>query len=318
MDIGTWLAGLGLGQYETTFRENAIDADVLPELTEQHLSEMGVALGHRLKILRAIRQLGREVVAPLEAGDRRQLTIMFCDLVGSTALTAQLDPEDMSDLIRAFQGAITATMARFDGHIAKYLGDGATVYFGYPRAHEDDAARAARAGLALIEAVGKIGRERDVALQVRLGISTGLVVVGELFGEGEARERGVVGDTPNLAARLMAIAEPDTAVVSASTRRLLGRAFELKPLGLQELRGFKAAMPAWTILRENEAVSRFDAVRAEAMTPLVGREQEIALLLDRWRLACEGDGQVALLSGEAGIGKSRILAELRERLGESV
>jgi class 3 adenylate cyclase len=317
MDIGTWLAGLGLGQYEAAFRENAIDADVLPELTERHLSEMGIALGHRLKILRAIRELDRDPVKPLEVADRRQLTVMFCDLVGSTALTAQLDPEDMGDLIRAFQGAITTTMARFDGHIAKYLGDGATVYFGYPRAHEDDAARAARASLALIEAVGKIGRAHGVTLQVRIGISTGLVVVGELFGEGEARERGVVGDTPNLAARLMATAEPDTAVVSASTRRLLGRAFELKPLGLQELRGFKAPVPAWTILRENEAVSRFDAARAEAMTPLVGREHEIALLLDRWRLACEGDGQVVLLTGEAGIGKSRILAELRERLGES-
>jgi class 3 adenylate cyclase/tetratricopeptide (TPR) repeat protein len=317
MDIATWLAGLGLGQYETTFRENAIDADVLPELTEQHLSEIGVALGHRLKILRAIRELGRDGAKPSDTADRRQLTVMFCDLVGSTALTAQLGPEDMSDLIRAFQGAITATMARFDGHIAKYLGDGATVYFGYPRAHEDDAARAARASLALIEAVGKIGREHEVTLQIRIGISTGLVVVGELFGEGEARERGVVGDTPNLAARLMATAEPDTAVVSASTRRLLGRAFELKALGLKELRGFKAPVPAWTILREHEAVSRFDAARAEAMTPLVGRDQEIALLLDRWRRACEGDAQVVLVSGEAGIGKSRILAELRERLGES-
>src|ERR1700751_5911116 len=190
MDIGTWLAGLGLCQYETTFRENAIDADVLPELTEQHLSEIGVALGHRLKILRGIRELGRDGAKPLDTADRRQLTVMFCDLVGSTALTAQLDPEDMSDLIRAFQGTITATMARFDGHIAKYLGDGATVYFGYPRAHEDDAARAARASLALIEAVGKIGREHEVTLQIRIGISTGLVVVGELFGEGEARERG--------------------------------------------------------------------------------------------------------------------------------
>jgi class 3 adenylate cyclase len=317
MDIGTWLAGLGLGQYEAAFHENAIDAEVLPELTERHLSEIGVALGHRLKILRAIRELGREPAKPPEAADRRQLTVMFCDLVGSTALTAQLDPEDMGDLIRAFQGAITTTMTRFDGHIAKYLGDGATVYFGYPRAHEDDAARAARASLALIEAVGKIGREHGVSLQVRLGISTGLVVVGELFGEGEARERGVVGDTPNLAARLMATAEPDTVVVSASTRRLLGRAFELKPLGLQELRGFQAPVPAWTILRENEAVSRFDAARAEGMTPLVGREHEVALLLDRWRHACEGDGRVVLLSGEAGIGKSRILAELRERLGES-
>jgi len=315
MDIGTWLDGLGLGQYEAAFRENEIDADVLPELTDQHLKQLGVSLGHRLKILRAVRELVGDAPKPLEAADRRQLTVMFCDLVGSTELTARLDPEDMGDLIRAFQGAVAVTTARFDGHIAKYLGDGATIYFGYPRAHEDDASRAARAGLALIEAVGKIGREHDVTLQLRIGISTGLVVVGELFGEGEARERGVVGDTPNLAARLRAIAEPDTAVISASTRRLLGRAFELKALGLQDLRGYKAPVPAWSIVREHEAVSRFDASRSEAMTPLVGREPEIALLLDRWRHASEGEGQVVLLSGEAGIGKSRILAELRERIG---
>jgi class 3 adenylate cyclase len=322
MDVGTWLSGLGLGQYEAVFRESEIDVDVLTELTDQHLKDLGVALGHRLRMLRAIRELAGDApvkasaAKPQDAADRRQLTVMFCDLVDSTALTAQLDPEDMGDLLRAFQRAVTAAVTRFDGHVAKWTGDGASVYFGYPRAHEDDAERATRASIALVEAVGKLRRERGVALEVRIGISTGLVVVGELIGEGEARERGVVGDTPNLASRLQTLAEPDTVVVSESTRRLLGRNFELQPLGPQELKGFRSPVPAWSVVRERDNVSRFEASRSEAMTPFVGREQEIALLVNRWRRATKGEGQVALLSGEAGIGKSRILAALRERIGD--
>src|SRR6202171_1212400 len=209
MDVGTWLSGLGLRQYEAFFLESEIDADVLTELTDQHLKDLGMALGHRLKLLRAIRELAgdapvkvSEQPKPQDAADRRQLTVMFCDLVDSTALTAQFDPEDMGDLLRAFQRAVAAAVSRFDGHVAKWTGDGASVYFGYPRAHEDDAERATRASIALVEAVGKLRRERGIALEVRIGISTGLVVVGELIGEGEARERGVVGDTPNLASRL--------------------------------------------------------------------------------------------------------------------
>jgi class 3 adenylate cyclase len=310
MDVGTWLKGLGLGQYEAVFRDNEIDVDVLTELTDQHLMDLGVPLGHRLKILRAIRERQTAESKPQDAADRRQLTVMFCDLVDSTALTALFDPEDMADLIRAFQGAV----ARFDGHVAKWLGDGASIYFGYPRAHEDDAERATRASLALIETLGELRRERGVALAVRIGISTGLVVVGEPIGEGDARERGVVGDTPNLASRLQALAGPDTIVVSESTRRLLGRAFELKALGLQELKGFKAPVPAWTIVGEIENVSRFEASRSETLTAFVGREHEVAVMIDRWRTAAEGEGQVVLLSGEAGIGKSRILATLRERI----
>ena len=322
MDVGTWLSGLGLSQYEAIFRESEIDADVLTELTDQHLKDLGVALGHRLRMLRAIRELAGEApvkassAKPQDAADRRQLTVMFCDLVDSTALTAQLDPEDMGDLLRAFQRAVAAAVTRFDGHVAKWTGDGASVYFGYPRAHEDDAERATRASIALVEAVGKLRRERGIALEVRIGISTGLVVVGELIGEGEARERGVVGDTPNLASRLQTLAEPDTVVVSESTRRLLGRNFELQPLGPQELKGFRSPVPAWSVLRVSENVNRFEASRSEAMTPFVGREQEIALLINRWRRATKGEGHVVLLSGEAGIGKSRILAALRERIGD--
>jgi class 3 adenylate cyclase/tetratricopeptide (TPR) repeat protein len=319
MDVGTWLRDLGLGQYEAVFRESEIDADVLTELTEQHLKDLGVSLGHRLKMLRAIRELAAETPEtpkPHGAADRRQLTVMFCDLVDSTALTVQLDPEDMGDLLRAFQRAVTTSVTRFDGHVAKWTGDGASIYFGYPRAHEDDAERATRASIALIEAVGELRREHDVALEVRIGISTGLVVVGELIGEGEARERGVFGDTPNLASRLQNVADPGTVVVSESTRRLLGRTFELQALGPLELKGFKGPVPAWSVIGEIANVSRFEASRSETMTPFVGREQEVALLADRWRRAVNGEGQVVVLSGEAGIGKSRILAVLRERIGD--
>ena len=319
MDVGTWLSDLGLGQYEAVFRENEIDADVLTELSEQHLEELGVSLGHRLKMLRAIRKLAGETPdapKPQDAADRRQLTVMFCDLVDSTTLTVQLDPEDMGDLLRAFQRAVATSVTRFDGHVAKWTGDGASVFFGYPRAHEDDAERATRASIALIEAVGELRREHGVALEVRIGISTGLVVVGELIGEGEARERGVVGDTPNLASRLQNLADPGTVVVSESTRRLLGRTFELKALGPLELKGFKAPVFAWSVIGEIENVSRFEASRSETMTQFVGREQEVALLLNRWRRAANGEGQVVELSGEAGIGKSRVLAALRERIGD--
>ena len=321
MDVGTWLRGLGLDEYKTLFDEQAIEADILPELTDQHLIELGIPLGHRLKLLRAIGELTSEppiASAPRtpDAPERRQLTVMFCDLVGSTELTARLDPEDMADLIRAFQGAVAAAVARFEGHVAKWMGDAAMVYFGYPRAHEDAADRAARAGLALIEAVTKLREEHAAALEVRIGIATGLVVVGELIGEGEARLRGLVGEAPNLAMRLQSAAEPDTIVVGEATRRLLGDAFDLRPLGPQTFRGGTLPVRAWVIAAERENVSRFEASHPEGLTPFVGREEEIALLLDRWRRAKQGEGRVAMLSGEAGIGKSRILASLRERLGK--
>ena len=326
MDVGTWLGSLGLDQYGPAFREKQIEADALPELTEQELREIGVPLGHRLRMLRAIRELtGKTLIAAQPAApglstrdgaERRHMTVMFCGLIGLGALTAKLDPEDMAELIRAAQGAIATAVTRFGGNVAKWVGDGATVYFGYPRAHEDDAERAARAALALIDAVAKVGRSEGVALDVRIGISSGLVVVGELIGEGEARERGVVGDTANLAARLRSQAEPGTILVSESTRRLLGQAFEIKALAPQTLKGFRLPVASWRVIREQANFSRFDATRAEALTPLVGREDEIALLFERWQQAAGGDGQVVLLSGEAGIGKSRILATLRDSLDD--
>jgi class 3 adenylate cyclase len=326
VDVADWLRCLGLGQYEALFRENEIDAEVLPEVTEPDLEKFGVPFGHRKRLLKAIARLCEPAAAsggsasvtagpPADTAERRQLTVMFCDLVGSTTLLARLDPEDMSDLIRAFQGAVATVVARFDGHVAKLMGDGALIYFGYPRAHEDDAERAARAGLGIVEAVRALRQEHGVALEVRAGTATGLVVVGELMGAGETRERGVVGETPNLAARLQALAEPGNVVIAESTRRLVGAAFELKALAPQNMEGFAAPVSAWLVMREADNVSRFEASRSETMTPFVGREQEVALLLERWRDAAEGEGQAVLLSGEAGIGKSRILAMLLERVG---
>jgi class 3 adenylate cyclase len=248
MDIAEWLRGLNLSRYEAAFRDNEIDWDVLPDLTDFDLERLGVPMGHRKRLLRAIAKLG---AAPVEApppsratprpwvarGERRQLTLMFCDLVGSTALAARLDPEDMAELIHEFQGAVSTAIAKFDGLVAKWLGDGALIYFGYPRAHEDDAERAVRAGLALAPAVRVLRNAYAMPLEIRVGIATGLVVVGELTGEGEARERGVVGETPNLAARLQGVAEPGQVVVSESTRRLLGGTFELEALAPQAIRG---------------------------------------------------------------------------------
>ena len=327
MDVAGWLRGLGLAQYEAAFREAAIGPDVLPELTDSDLEKLGIALGDRKRLLRAIGSLrladtlAQPRVPPptprsREGGaERRQLTVMFCDLVGSTALSAQLDPEDMREVIRAYQDACSGAIARYDGFLAKFMGDGVLAYFGFPRAHEDNADRAVRAGLDIAAAVGKLDTPARVSLNVRIGIATGIVVVGDLVGQGSAQEQAVVGETPNLAARLQALAEPGSVVIAGSTRRLLGGAFELKTLGPQVLKGFDAPVPAWIVLREAENVSRFEASRSQSMTPFVGREHEVALLLDRWREASEGDGLVALISGEAGIGKSRILAALSEQIG---
>ncbi len=245
--------------------------------------------------------------------ERRQLTVMFCDLVGSTALAARLDPEDLREVISAYHRAVAEIVAGFDGFVAKYMGDGVLVYFGYPRAHEDDAEQAVRAGLGVIDAVGRLD-VKSVELQARVGIATGLVVVGDLIGEGSAQEQSVVGETPNLAARLQALAEPDAVVISAGTRRLVGDLFEYRDLGTVEVKGIAGPVPAWQVLRASAVASRFEALRGSALTQLVGRDEEIDLLLRRWARAKTGDGQVVLVSGEPGLGKSRITAALGERL----
>jgi predicted ATPase/class 3 adenylate cyclase len=320
MDVGDWLRSVGLGQYEATFRASEIGADILPELTESDLEKLGLPLGHRKRLLKAIASFGVAAAAPpttiprtaAEAAERRQLTLMFADLVGSTALSAKLDPEDLRSVIGAYHRCCTELIERSGGFVAKYMGDGVLAYFGYPQAHEDDAERAAQAGLALVEAVPELETVAGVPLRVRVGIATGLVVVGDLIGTGAAQEQAVVGETPNLAARLQAMADPDTVVIAEGTRKLLGSLFELKDLGARDITGIAGLVRAWAVLRAGSAEGRFEALHASGLTALVGREEEIALLLRRWAKAKSGEGQVVLLSGEPGIGKSRLTAALLE------
>jgi class 3 adenylate cyclase/predicted ATPase len=318
VDIAAWLHSLGMQQYEAAFRDNAIDAAILPELTADDLKDLGVNLvGHRRRLLAAIAALRGDVrpaaaalanqPAPDLAAERRQLTVMFCDLVGSTPLSARLDPEDLRGIIGAYHRCVTEIVEGFGGFVARYMGDGVLVYFGYPQAHEDDAERAARCGLALVDRVPQLSQTEE--LHARIGIATGLVGVG-----GEVVEHDVAGDTPNLAARLQAVAEPDTVVIAASTRRLTADLFEYRTLGEIELKGIAAPVLAWQVLRPSAVASRFEALRGSAVTPLVGREKEIDFLLRRWARAKAGDGQVVLVSGEPGMGKSRIVAALQERL----
>jgi len=313
VDIAGWLRGLGLEQYEPAFRANDVDAEVLPRLTPDDLISIGVtSVGHRRRLLDAIATLAGETPASLHTrvrpdAERRQLTVMFCDLVGSTQLSARLDPEDLRRIIGGYHRCVTEIVEGFGGFVARYMGDGVLVYFGYPQAHEDDAERATRCGLALIDRVPQLVQAEE--LHVRVGIATGLVVVG-----GEVVEHDVAGDAPNLAARLQALAEPDTVVVAASTRRLIGDLFEYRDLGEIELKGIARPVPVWQALRPSAVASRFEALRGSALTSLVGREEEMDLLSRRWARAQTGDGQIVLISGEPGIGKSRLTAELEERL----
>jgi class 3 adenylate cyclase len=324
LDIDGWLRGIGLEQYAQTFRDNAIDADVLRDLTDEHLRELGLPLGARLKLLRAVAAIGTGEQTPTSPAvtppaartdaERRQVTVMFSDLVGSTALSTRMDPEDLREVISAYQQCVAETVRRFGGFVAKYMGDGVLVYFGYPQAHEDDAERAVRTGLELIAAVA--GLKTSAPLQTRVGIATGLVVVGDLIGAGAAQEQAIVGETPNLAARLQGIAEPNMVVIAEGTRKLLGNLFELQDLGAKNLKGIAGPVRAWAALRASSAEGRFEALHAGGLTELVGREEELELLLRRWAKARTGKGQVVLLSGEAGIGKSRLTAALLERLAD--
>jgi class 3 adenylate cyclase/tetratricopeptide (TPR) repeat protein len=319
-DVRAWLEGLGLSEYAGAFETHKIDGGVLPDLTEQDLAELGLPIGPRRKILVAIRTLAtkapeeppRSVDALPRGVERRQITVMFCDLVGSTRLSEALDAEELRDVMQAYQRAAGSVIARYAGHVAQYLGDGLMTYFGWPTAHEDDAERAVRAGIEIVEAVKSV--VAPAPLRVRIGIASGPVVVGET-GAGDASvPKLAVGETPNLAARMEGLAGADEIVISASTRRLVGSAFDLSDLGAHALKGFAEPVHAWRVTRIAATDGRFEAVRGARFTPFVGREAELALLRDRWEQARDREGQVVLLSGEPGIGKSRVTQILRERV----
>src|SRR6516225_8925184 len=320
--IAEWLKKLGMSEYAARFAKNDIEIDNLTELTDHDLERLGVSLDHRRRILRAIRELGgpaqavpQTAAAPAshDRAGRRQLTVMFCDLAGSTALSVNLDAEDLRGIIASYHRCCAALVEPNGGFVARYMGDGILAYFGYPRAHEHDAECAVRAGLALVEAVQKLETAAGVPLQVRVGIATGLVVVGDLIGTGTAQEQAVVGETPNLAARLQALAEPGAVVIESRTRRMTGGLFEYRDLGTVALKGFAEDVPAWQVLRADATVSRFEALHT-ITTPLIGRDEEIDLLLRRWDQAKRGEGRVVLISGVPGIGKTHIKQTIMERL----
>jgi class 3 adenylate cyclase len=329
-NLRDWLREHKLEQYAETFEANDIDLDILSELTDSDLERLGVSLGNRRRLLRTISGDARSVAQPgpqaapaptprsnrdgTGDAERRQVTVMFCDLVGSTALSGAVDPELLGALIRHYQDATAGVIARFDGFLAKFMGDGVLAYFGFPRAHEDAAERAVHAALAIIVDVGRLSRPDGERLQARIGIATGLVVVGEIVGSGVAQERTIIGETPNLAARLQALAEPDTILISDATQHLLGNLFEIELTGTHQLKGFPRSVPAWRVLREAPAASRFAAIRAGGNAPFIGRANEMGLALERWRLARQGEGQVVTVIGEPGLGKSRILQRLEEEL----
>jgi class 3 adenylate cyclase len=309
-DVEQWLEGLGLGQYATAFAESRIDFEVLVDLTDADLKELGIAaLGDRKKLLKAIATISSSQAAepavrrPSQrlGAERRHLTVMFCDLVDSTALSQRLDPEDLGGVIGRYQSACAAVVTRFDGYIAKYLGDGILAFFGYPHAHEDDAERAVRAGLEVLKAIATLPPTEGVSLGVRIGIATGDVVVGKINGVGDGSDQDIVGDTPNLAARLQSLSEPNTVVVAPATYQLLGNLFDCVDVGIHELKGFSQPVQVRRVLSPKTAECRFQATRISGLTPLVGREAEVSMLLYRWQQAKDGEGQVALsLQAEPG------------------
>src|SRR2546428_4419139 len=317
-----WLKELGLEQYAGVLADNDIDFEILSDLTESDLEKLGLSLGHRRKLLRALAALKPAPSQPeappttpeTQEAERRQVTVLFSDLVGSTALANEIDPEDMGALIKRYQDVCAGAIARFDGFIAKFMGDGVLAYFGYPQAQEDAAERSVYAALAIIDSLTQLKGPEGRPLAARVGIATGVVVIGDIIGSGVAREHAIAGETPNLAARLQALAEPNSILVSQSTHHLLGRQFNYQSLGERSLKGFANPVQVWRVLREAAVASRFAAGHAARAGPFIGRVQEIGLLADRWQLAKEGEGQVVFLSGEPGMGKSRMVDALFERI----
>jgi predicted ATPase/class 3 adenylate cyclase len=325
--IAAWLEGLGLAQYVPLFAENVVDTDVLLDLTEADLERMGIPLGDRKRMLRAIADYQQSstprtsltaatVAPPRSEAERRHLTVLFCDLVGSTGFAVELDPEELSGVIHRFQDTCAAVIKHFGGYIGRFMGDGLLVYFGYPQAHEDDAERAVRAGLDIVAKVGQLLLPSGEPLQVRVGIATGLVVVGETIGEGSAQEQAVFGETPNLAAHLQQVAAPNSVLVAASTYRLLGAMFVCADLGRVEIKGKSKPVAAWRVIEECVVESRFEAIRPKRLTRFVGRQEQLRRLLNFWEQAKRGAGQVALLCGEPGIGKSRMSNTFLDSIAE--
>jgi class 3 adenylate cyclase/DNA-binding transcriptional ArsR family regulator len=311
-DLLIWLTEFGLEKYASVFAEHEIDFDVLRLLTEEDVRELSLPLGPRRKLLAGLSRLRKDAIPQLrDEAERRQLTVMFVDLADSTALATHLDPEAMREVLRAYQNAVAGEVTRVGGHVAKLMGDGVLVYFGWPRAHEDDAERAVRAGLAATEVVGQMTSPSGAKLACRAGIATGLVVVGDLIGEGGAQEHAVVGATPNLAARLQAEAGDGQVVVAAATRRLLGPGFIVEALDERPLKGHDGSVPLFQVLGEAPHEHR---LTGDATGPMLGRKTELAVLQDAWQRARTGVGQAVLLTGEAGIGKSRLLRCLVEEI----
>src|SRR6516165_2334292 len=325
-DLQHWLEEIGLAQYADLFARNDIDWEILPDLTERDLEKLGVSLGHRKKLVKAIQArcgalqaTGPSVDAlspptAAQSAERRHLTVLFCDVVGSTSLSVQLDPEELRKILFDFQRCCGDAIRRYDGHIARLMGDGVLAYFGFPSAHEDDAERAVKAALEMVESVPALVVPIAGKLEVRVGIASGLVVVGDLIGEGPAREFALVGDAPNLASRLQALAEPSQILVAPGTRLLLGGLFEFADLGDHELKGFQRPIRVWRVLAPGSISSRFEARTSLQLTPLIDRQSEVRLLQKRYSKAKRGKGQIALISGEPGIGKSRLILALRDRL----
>jgi class 3 adenylate cyclase len=325
IDLEAWLQSIGCGGYIKAFRENDVTADLLGELSGDDLKELGLSLGDRKRFLRAVAELGGASVqdeadpdqspeSPHHAhAERRRLTVMFVDLIGSTALSSRLDPEELSEVIREYQDAVASVATRFEGHIAQYLGDGVLCYFGWPRAFEDAAERAVGAGLAINRAIAKVTACNE-PLACRIGIATGLVVVGNMLGGGTGHEDTAVGDTPNFAARLQELAKPGQVVISESTKRLLGSAFAIQSLGAQNFKGLPGQHKVYTVVGGDPTHDRFMARAGHSIGAMIGRDHELALLKDRWSLSKAGEGQTVMLAGEAGIGKSRICRALFDSL----
>lgn len=330
-DLRDWLRVHNLEQYADAFEANDIELDILPDLDDHDLEQLGLSLGNRRRLSKAIAARsstpalisGQDKAPPsdkassaapgLGDAERRQVSVMFADMVGSTALSAKLDPELLSGLIRRYQDAVAGAIGRYGGFVAKFMGDGVLAYFGFPRAFEDAAERAVRAAIGILSEVGAIEMPDGTRVQTRIGIATGLVVVGEIIGTGSAQERTIVGETPNLAARLQALAGADCILVSESTQKLLGGLFELTHTGEHELKGFSRLVPAWRVCGEASVESRFAAIRARRL-PLVGRAHEMGLMRERWHLARQGEGQIVTVTGEAGMGKSCVIEALQQEI----